>query len=407
MTWKSLSLLRRTPFVWVVAIGLAWLTLSVGLTGALRARAPEIALRWGWLDGRAAANLAFLRLRQDRGASNRESVISLSRAAIFRDPTYAPAIRTLGMAVLTQGPAEPARALLHQSARISKRDLPTRLWLIEERVAANDIRGALHHYDIALRTSEDAKPLLFPILARASGDPAVVEPLADLLADQPAWAFYFVPNLLAQGPDKRNLIRILGRLSQRGALPRRELMQSFIQSLGEHHDFELAWQAYLLAQPRERQNRRMLRNGDFERDNPFPPVDWQLSNNADLSVARERIPDAGREGAAITFLPGSTEERVIWQLVDLPPGRYRFSGRAGAVAAGVAPYWLVYCAGGRQDASLLRLAVPESATVVAYESGFVVPTSGCPAQIVALVSPAGEGPYEARSWVDSVSIARG
>ena len=56
------------------------------------------------------------------------------------------------LAIISTRPGQ-GEALFHFASSLSRRDVPTQLWLIEDAVRKNDIPGALSHYDAALRSS--------------------------------------------------------------------------------------------------------------------------------------------------------------------------------------------------------------------------------------------------------------
>jgi len=158
----------RIAIAAVAAIGLSWLTVAVSAANALRQVRPDLAHRIMPFDARANAGLAeqaSVRMAQDRAA--RATAAGLAREALSRDVTVVAAWRTLGLELETEGRRGDAERLIRFAERLSRRDLPTQLWLIEANVARNDIEGALAHYNIALRTSQAAADVLFPILVQA------------------------------------------------------------------------------------------------------------------------------------------------------------------------------------------------------------------------------------------------
>ena len=116
------------------------------------------------------------RLRQIRAASlgaHPQSALarSLVARALDRDLTQVPAIEMRALDLAVSGKESEARQLFHWSDRLSRRSLPTRLWLIQDAVDHGNVAGALRDFDIALRTTTDAQPILFPVLAKASSRP--------------------------------------------------------------------------------------------------------------------------------------------------------------------------------------------------------------------------------------------
>lgn len=87
---------------------------------------------------------------------------SLVARALDRDLTQVPAIEMRALDLAISGKPGQARQLFHWSDRLSRRSLPTRLWLIQDAVDHGDVTGALRDFDIALRTTTDAQPISSP-----------------------------------------------------------------------------------------------------------------------------------------------------------------------------------------------------------------------------------------------------
>ena len=103
---------------------------------------------------------------------------ALVRRALARDLTQVQAIEQRALDEALSGNSGRARRLFALSDRLSRRSLPTRLWLIQDAVDRGNVAGALRNFDIALRTTTDAQPILFPVLAKAAADPTLTNPLA-------------------------------------------------------------------------------------------------------------------------------------------------------------------------------------------------------------------------------------
>ena len=94
-------------------------------------------------------------------------------------------IRTLGFIEEANGARNRAPGLMKVAHRLSRRDPVCELWLIEHNVRAENLSGALEHYDAAMSTTPAVWAQLFPIL-----DEALTErPVQD-----------FVSTSLRQGP---------------------------------------------------------------------------------------------------------------------------------------------------------------------------------------------------------------
>ena len=167
------------------------LSVSYALGEALKVRNPTLAHALAPWDGEITALYSMARFTaEQRNPSN--AVVQLAQRAFWQDPTALPAIAVLGLRSQTTGDETKARQLFAYSQFLSRRDLQTQLWMVEDAVNRGDISGALRHYDIALRTSKLAPNLMFPVLASAMQDPSIRAELITTLAKRPAWEADFV-----------------------------------------------------------------------------------------------------------------------------------------------------------------------------------------------------------------------
>lgn len=109
-----------------------------------------------------------------------------------------------------------ARRLFLHSERLSRRNLITQLWAIEDAVARDDVAGALRHYDIALRTAPRMAEVLFPVLKSASTDPAIRTGLIRTLSGKPLWAGDFIDYVSDNSADPQATVSLLRGLQQAG-----------------------------------------------------------------------------------------------------------------------------------------------------------------------------------------------
>ena len=165
----SRGMMARLVPALLFAIATGWLLVVVSGANIVREVRPDLALGMMPFDARAKAKSA-----ERLSASPRATPAQLREArrlateALDRDPTIASAWRTLGLVSTLRNRPGAAAGFFHTSERISRRDVPTQLWLIEEAVARNNIPAVLHHYDVALRTSRASHPLLLLILIAAT-----------------------------------------------------------------------------------------------------------------------------------------------------------------------------------------------------------------------------------------------
>ena len=330
----------------LAAAGLAlWFVVAVTTAGVFRERAPAWALRFVPFDARAQATLAERMLAPGRNRAGPRRVRALAAAALQRDPTAVDGATALGISFALTGDAVRAERAFAYASRLSRRDVPTQLWLIERSVQRNDIAGALSHYDPVLRTSPAMHTILFPILTNASAEPLVANELNRMLRGRPNWRPDFLSALLTGQYDPAALYTVTRGLLTPADTREREQLGLLFKRLTERQAFDLAWRAYLAALPERRSGGPGLWNGDFAQEPAIGPFDWSFPE--DPALAPERRP-LGPAGGFALYLPAgvTSDVEVARQLVRLEPGRYAVSARVGNVSGdeAVRPRLVVRCA---------------------------------------------------------------
>ncbi|MDB5703913.1 MAG: hypothetical protein JWN66_1029 [Sphingomonas bacterium] len=376
----------------IVAVGIV----RHGLAFILIDQAPVLAAA---IDGgNARAAVAAARAIADTGPRADSGAIDrLVGAALKRDVTIPAAIELRALAAAGSGDGERADRLFHLSSTISRRSLPTRMWLIQQAVDRDDVAGALDNFDIALRTSADAPPRLFPILAGAAGDPVLVPAIARVLDRQPQWGPEFVFFAIKQGhaADVANVV--LG-MRGRASLATDSLDQTLVGQLVAERRFDAARRVYTAFAGRGPTG--SLADPRFDDPSARFPFGWTFTDGADMSAAR----GAGGGGSGLSYRAGpGSAGTVASQLLMLPAGPYRLTTATAedAPGGGARPYWTVTCAevGGSQ---LVLLDQPAAGNT-AGAATLLVP-KGCPAQWLALGLRASAEPGGQSGGIASVKI---
>ncbi len=391
----------------VVGVGLSYLTVAVSAANSYRAVRPDFANAFAPFDARAKAGLAeqaSVRFARDRGA--RADAIRLAHEALARDATVVAAWRTLGFGLEAQGRRPQAERLILFAEQLSRRDLPTQLWLIERSVSRDDIEGALAHYDIALRTTQTAADILFPILVQATANNDIVSPLATLLRTDPPWRRAFVMKLSEGAPSSPNVARLLEETGRGRPVEDADILANLIHRMTSENDFAAGWRLYRAW--RHPDPRVGLRNGGFDGQNPAPPFDWRLESSANLS-AEQTIVDGSGSGPVLAIRASSGISGIAaQQVMMLAPGSYRVAALSGALPdtdpGGL--YWRVICGG--PNGAVLGEGRQLSQGAPSLPAGqFRVPAGGCSAQWLQIgVLPRGEATTTG-AWIDSLRVTAG
>lgn len=362
------------------ALVLGYVSTTQTLAYALVKGDPERAFALSPNDGRVAGALAQ-QLAASEGA-DRQRADMLARRALVADPLEVKALTALAIDTQIAGDTPAARRLFLHSDTLSRRELGTRLWLIEDAVARGDVLGALHHYDIALRTEKSAPELLFPVLSGAISDPAIATALLDTLKRKPSWADAFVLQLGFTDTDPRVRSAFMRRLARGGVKVPPAAQVSVINALIAAGYIDEAWRLHVGTRrgiPRDRS-----RDPRFSASTDTPsPFDWNpVSGDSGIGASIQSAPGGGVFDFSVPVTVGGV---MLQQTQWLPAGRYRLSGKSAEIAqdASAAPYWTLVCGDGRE---LGRVAVPNSAQSGGRFSGEFTVSGNCPVQILRFVA---------------------
>jgi len=388
MARRKSRLPRRSPKEWAVRIALALLALVLGyfavthsLAQVLRTKAPEQAYRLAPYDGRITAYLSAKMSGPGATAEERAESDRLARIALRQDPTAVAAVATLGINAQLRGDTKAARRYFEYSDKLSRRDLRTRLWFIEDAVAREDIPEALRHYDIALRTSRGAPDLLYPVLGSAISDATIRTELAKTLAAKPAWMESFVGYAAVNG-DTVSVARLFQNLRRANVIIPDHEQASVIGRLATEENYSAAWSYYASVRPDA--DRRRSRDASFSANLTAPSsFDWApLGGDAGISTV---IQSRNQDGMFDFSAPATVGGPLLQQLQLLPTGDYVIEGRTIDLdqADAARPYWVLICTNGRE---LGRVEVPNSSENGGVFRGRFTVDAECPAQYLRLVA---------------------
>ena len=353
---------------------------------------PQLAVRIAPWSAVAAADAAA-----ELGTTNPTNgrVRALVSRALGRDLTQVPAIELRALDLAVSGRPAEARRLFELSNQLSRRSLPTRLWLIQDAVDRGNVAGALRHFDIALRTTTDAQPILFPVLGKASADPTLTEPLARMLDRPSDWRLMYLNWAVANSKDVTSTARVVAHMRDSEFVVSSGIDQRLIERLASARGFA---EARLLNQ-RFGRSSAGIADPNFADPGARYPFGWGLVSNASLGA--ERILSGSSSMLGYRAAPANSGQ-VAAQLLTLVPGKYALNVRTGLRGTGTPPYWSVLCGDG-SGGELARVEQPLAANGTAGTT-FVVP-AGCSAQWLTLrVRPAADA-AEQSGAVASVSIS--
>lgn len=399
---------RRSTAGWIARAILSLGVIALGSASVLRSVASYIAERDIALahrlapgDARLTARFARSVLDTDVSVDSQTAAGSLARAALRRDATAVEAAATLGFVDELRGQTRSARRWFEYAEQLTPRDLPTTLWLIEHSVAGGDVRSALRHYDIALRTQFGAASLLFPILVNASQDRVIMPDLVRLLASSPLWSADFMTYLANNDKAPRTAAQFVERVIASGGRVADTVSTTLVNRMYDSGDFDAAWQHYASRHPGV--DRRRSRDPRFTALMSAPSrLDWTTLSDAGITVTIQR---GATNGVASLYAAPSVGGPLLSQAQVLPAGRYVFRGHSSGItlAREELPYWVLTCISPARE--LGRIDVPNSAGDQGrFEGIFVVPPD-CRAQSLTLVARPVSGTAGLNGQIDQAELA--
>lgn len=377
---------RRSPSEWAARGGLVVIVALLGTT-AISFTAAKIATKqnpaWAYRlspgDGRVTAAYALALSGPEASESKPDFAKYLAEKALQQDPTASAAANALGLLAQRRGDRAAERRFFTYAQKLSRRDLATQLWSIEDAVNHNDIPGAITWYNNTLRTNPEMSRLLFPVLIEASNDAAIRHHLIKKIATRPQWSadfMQFVPN---NATDPQTAVILFDEMQKKGVAVPPQATSSLIDRLLSIGNFDLAWQHY--AQNRGAVDRKRSRYPNFAGQPANPSMlDWRTSASGGISALIE--------GNVLDFsAPAGVGGTVVRQVQLLAPGNYRLSGRSQAIDLPDAarPYWTLTCGLG-QGLELGRVLLPAGTSIDGSFSGTLHVPRTCSVQTLTLVA---------------------
>lgn len=376
--WSSKRAGARLALALITAV-LAYFSVVHALATVIQKRSPAAAHALAPHNGFITGRLANILSGPEATPQDRIRADQIARLALRQDPTALDAAATLGLNAQIRGDTTSARHLFAYAEALSRRDLQTQLWAIDDQVARNNINAALSHYDIALRTSNIAA-LLFPTLVSAMVDPTVRAALVRTLEQRPAWGNGFLHYAVLNSTEPNTVAALFEALLHRGiAIPTPD-SAALVNALIRAGKLDHAWSYY--AAIHSGADRRQSRDPGFDNNSQAPtPFDWVPTNDGSISAAIQ--PSYSGDGVLTFTAPPSIGGIVVQQLEMLPPGDYVLQGRSEGIdqPSDTRPYWTLTCRDGRIFG---RVAVPNSTAANGHFGGrFTVPAD-CAVQVLAL-----------------------
>ncbi|MCJ2180443.1 hypothetical protein [Novosphingobium album (ex Hu et al. 2023)] len=396
-----LNVVRLVAILFGTVLAL-WVSIGVSLNFAFGERYPDLANEW-WPAGvmpRVASAGNTLNAPPVQSAELAQMHKSLRDAAL-REPVNSYALGMLGAVADYRHDTSHARKLFRLSEAMSRRNLLSQMWLVEDAVNRDDVHEVILHYDRAMRVSKESRQTLIPILVEAIAEPAILENLLPVLAERPSWSDEFAFMMSAKGNDPQAMSAVVAALKPDLSRPgERRLVESILLRMVALNAEREAINTVNRLEGRAGSTRTM-QGGDFEEVTGTLPFAWSLRKDENIHAFRSSVPTGGF-GLWI-----ETQEDMAGvaatQLVGLAAGRHALTGTAGRVPANIAgrPAIGILCEHGKVLGRFVLPPAGENGRSFRFE--FDVPAQDCVTQWVKLEA-APEG--DTNTWFDKLAIVQ-
>jgi hypothetical protein len=254
----------------------------------LREADPRSAFLADPADGLAAVNAfaAALKTNPQFIISSRDA--NAARASLMSRPLNASLLSFYGLRAASIGETGLASALMASADTVSRRDAFSQLWMIEQKSEADDVKGAVSHYNALLSVHPAMQATFLPVLVSAVVYPEVRTAIRPYLGLETRWgwsaAFLDLASQRAEVGQYRDLVEpIASRLRGDGyAVSNARMIYRTLQS-GLAGD---AWKLFSLVVPTvDLVAFRSFAPSDANLDPKWQPLSWTLGQSDDISAS--------------------------------------------------------------------------------------------------------------------------
>lgn len=252
----------------------------------LREADPKAAYSADPSDGLAAVNAFASELK-----TNPQFIISsqdadAARASLVSRPLNASLLSFYGLRAASIGKSGLASALMASADTVSRRDAFGQLWMIEQKSVADDVKGAVSHYNALLSVHPAMQGTFLPVLVSAVAYPEVRAAIRPYLTPETRWSAPFL-DMASQRADVdqyRDLVEpVASRLrgDEYAAINARIIYRMLQLGLAGN-----AWKLFSLVAPNVDVGAfRAFAPGDPNVDPKWLPLSWALNQSEDISAS--------------------------------------------------------------------------------------------------------------------------
>lgn len=337
----------------------------------LRKANPKVAYSANPSDGLAAVNAFAAELRDNPQFLISSRDADAARASLVRRPLNASLLSFYGFREASIGQSGLANALMDSADTISRRDAFSQLWMIEQKSGADDLKGAVRHYNALLSVHPAMHATFLPVLVSAISYPEVRAAIRPYLNPETRWSapFLDVASQRAEVDQYRDLVTpIASRLKgDEYSASNARIIHRMLQS-GLAGD---AWKLFSLVAPNvDVVAFRTFAPGGANLDPKWQQLSWALGQSEDIMVSID-----GNGTFDVTVAPTARGLIASRDVAVISSSTYKLGQRSiyGPGSPRASLRWSVYCLAQNAPLLIVDRFVPATANSKLVQLSVEVP----------------------------------
>jgi hypothetical protein len=339
----------------------------------LRKANPKAAYSADPSDGLAAVNAFAAELKDNPQFIISNRAADAARTALVHRPLNASLLSFYGLRAASIGQSGLANAVMASADTVSRRDALSQLWMIEQKSGADDVKGAVAHYNALLSVHPAMQATFLPVLVSAVTYPevrAAIRPYLNLDARW-GWSGPFL-DLASQRVEVEQYLELVEPIASR--LRGDEYSASNARIIYRILQSDLAsdaWKLFSLVAPNVDVGAfRAFAPGGANLDPKWQPLSWTLGQSDDISASVD-----GDGAIDVTVTPTARGLIASRDVAVISSSTYLLEHRSmyerGSPRASLR--WSVYCAAQNGPQIIVDRFVPATANSKLVQLSVEVP----------------------------------
>ena len=332
---------------------------QIAVKSYLREADPKAAYTAYPSDGLAAVNAFAAELKDNPQFIISSRDADAARESLVRHPLNATLLSFYGLRAASIGQSGLANAIMASADTVSRRDAFSQLWMIEQKSGADDVKGAVSHYNALLSAHPAMQATFLPVLVSAVAYPEVRAAIQPYLTPETRWSGPFL-DLASQRVEVEQYLDLVEPIAPRltgdgYAVSNARIIHRMLQS-GLAGD---AWKLFSLVAPNVDVGAfRAFAPGAANLDPKWQPLSWTLGQSDDISASVDG------DGAIDVTVAPTARGLIASRDVSVLPSSTYVLGHRSMFELGSSPAslrWSVYCVAQNVPQLIVDRFVPANA----------------------------------------------